>query len=133
MRMRPSWLSKFGRRWASGLTFYKAVSSDSLTFDKGVLSVALTFYKGVSYGRAGAEPALCGRRATIVVHTNEGVPPAALTSSLQSIGPNEGGEPYSFDFRLSWLASMKALISSAIESRRSHCSLYSVTGKRPIP
>jgi hypothetical protein len=29
----------------------------------------------------------------------------------------------SFAFRLSWFASMKALISSAIESSRNHCSL----------
>lgn len=41
--------------------------------------------------------------------------------------------PYSLDFRFSLFASMKALISSDISSSFNHCSLYKVTGKRPMP
>jgi imidazolonepropionase-like amidohydrolase len=40
---------------------------------------------------------------------------------------------YSLDFRLSLLASMKALMSSPIARSFSHCSLYRVTGNRPMP
>ena len=40
-----------------------------------------------------------------------------------------------YSFFLSWLSfsAMKALISPAMESSFSHCSLYSVTGNLPSP
>jgi hypothetical protein len=41
--------------------------------------------------------------------------------------------PHSFDFNFPSFAAMKARISSAMSRRRNHCSLYSVTGKRPMP
>src|SRR5262249_10197960 len=44
-----------------------------------------------------------------------------------------GRRLYSLAFNCPSFAAMNARISSAISSSRSHCSLYKVTGKRPIP
>jgi hypothetical protein len=41
--------------------------------------------------------------------------------------------PYSFAFNCASFAAMKARISSAMSSSFTHCSLYSVTGNRPMP
>ena len=40
---------------------------------------------------------------------------------------------YCFFFKCASFAAMKARISADISSSFSHCSLYKVTGKRPIP
>ena len=83
-----------------GIRFVTASSNEAQQIYFGVVAAAILadVDRKVQFSRRLAEPRAAGRSRS--------------DYSLES-----------FAFRLSWLASMKALISSAIESSRNHCSL----------
>ena len=66
-----------------------------------------------------------------VTHPGRGSSRSRRDSKLRS-GPLSS-MPYSFVFSLESFSRMNASISGALDRMRSHCSLYSVTGKRPMP
>ena len=56
-----------------------------------------------------------------------------LQTRLEAIKKMGSGSGYSFFFSVESFSRMKVRISSAMANSFSHCSRYSVTGKRPIP